>query len=116
MDCPAQAIRWGGLKVDVNYLDTSADLEALGAAGRTAFEISATRTGPAAPQTPCEDKADEKCMALSCPDLISAYSTNIKKVLGEINPAAADMIATPAASVIAPQTIEPGFCYRSTNY
>jgi choline dehydrogenase-like flavoprotein len=97
----------GRLKVNVNYMSTTSDIESLGALARVGFGIMTSLTGPAAPQTPCVDKNDEACMAMSCPDLIAAYEDYTKKTLKEVNPTAAEKLESAPASVIYPQFVEP---------
>jgi choline dehydrogenase-like flavoprotein len=97
----------GQVNVDVNYLTTDHDLRAFGAAVRTGFGIVTAHTGATAPQLPCKDKTDAKCMSTSCPELIADYIDYTRGVLKLLLPKEAYKMKAAPASVIYPQFIEP---------
>ena len=60
----------GNPRVNVNYMDTPDDIEALGKAARVGYEILTNFPAPIGPPVvPCEDPTDEACTSTNCPEL-----------------------------------------------
>lgn len=96
---------WGKTVVDMEYLQTPQELEALGYSLRTSYELLSTLSGPATPQSPCVDDS-EVCLKQSCPDLLWQSRRGIKDIIGLVDRGAADQIELGRASVVSPTILE----------
>lgn len=105
--------KFGRIHVDVNFVDTEADKEALGQATRVGFEVATSIEGPAAPQQPCADDAPAECRENSCPDILGSYFASSQDLLGFIAPGV-DLPPNPI-SVVQPGMIENTISTRSSD-
>ena len=83
--------------VNVNYLSTKDDIEALGATIRTGFQIMTSISGPSVLQRPCE--VDDAACEMSCPDLA-------KELEGELGGIVGLLLPSYPASTIFPFSVE----------
>ena len=97
---------FGRLNIDVNYLDTAVDLEAMGAGSRTAFELLQSASGQSARQAPCEKNQSEECLSMSCPDLLASFAGTVKGGLSLFEPVASGKMPDAPASVVFPNFLE----------
>jgi choline dehydrogenase-like flavoprotein len=97
---------FGKLVVDVNYLETPDDVEALGAVTRIAAEIIRNRTGASAGQVPCGDNPTANCAAFDCPTIVQESTSLLNDLVKVFKPKCYDSLPPGPPSIITPDYVE----------